>query len=60
MTAFETIQQDLDILLEQIEQKRNELDGLTEKYRDLCNKQFEIIHSLGAISDEDFSSLAGF
>lgn len=60
MTAFETIQSELDVLLTKIEEKRNELDGLTEKYKELCNQQFQIIHSLGSISDEDFDSLIGF
>lgn len=60
MTAIQEIQEEIDIVFSEIEKKRNELDGLMERYKLLCDRQFDIIHSFGAISDEDFSSLAGF
>ena len=60
MTAIQEIQEEIDIIFSEIEKKRNELDCLMEKYKLLCDRQFEIIHSYGSISNEDFDSLIGF
>lgn len=61
MTAIQEIQENINSLFDQIETKRNELDGLMERYRELCDRQFQIINaSYGIISDDDFDSLAGF
>ena len=61
MTAIQEIQENIDSLFNQIENKKQELDCLMERYRELCDRQFQIINaSYGIISDDDFDSLAGF
>jgi cell division protein FtsL len=62
MTAYQEVQEQIDELYEQIQKKENELNCLTEKYKELCNRQFLMITSFSSegLRDADFNALAGF